>query len=156
MMTLGWTLKNVTKKFEDILKRERALQGFLNKNVAAKYQNLQRKRWITENSSEGGQWQRLNPKYAAYKRKRWMDAPGGGRKMLVASGTLFKCMITPGDGVNGYRKIATDRRLVISTGIEYARHVDEARTFSKWGRESIGEFRAMIYDFIVKNKLRPF
>lgn len=142
--------KKLQDKFIAYQQRALSLQGFMSTKVAEKYERLQRKRWITENVSEGSQWQPLNPKYAAYKRKRWMNAPGGGRHILVASGDLYKGMIS------GYRKIATDRKLIISTNIEYARHVDEARTFSKWGRESIGEFRTMIYDFVVKNKLRPF
>lgn len=123
----------------------------MNRNVVRAYQNLQRKRWMTENESEGRKWEPLNPTYAKAKRKKWAAAPGGGRKMLIASGKLYQSVIGPGEG---FRKVATPRQLIISTSVEYAVHVNEARPFTRWSRESIAEFQRMIKDFIFKNKLK--
>lgn len=78
------------------------------------YQTLQVKRFQTENASEGMSWPALNPKYKAYKLKRygggakkptqkdprteWASWPGNGRKMLIGTGTLAGAVVGPSQG----------------------------------------------------------
>ena len=46
------------------------------------YQDAQRNRWMTENSSEGSKWKAITPSYAAYKLRRY----GGGIKYKWVGG----------------------------------------------------------------------
>lgn len=132
--------------------RSASLQSFLNRNVYRAYQNIQRKRWITENVSETGQWTPLSPSYAKAKKTRFKSYPGAGQKLLIATDKLRKSVIGPGEG---FRKITTPRSLIITTATPYAEHVDASRTFSTYSRESISELNGMIKDFVFKNIVRP-
>jgi len=146
-MKLQTVTAGITKYLKGLRQRERALEGYLNRNVLRQYQNLQRKRWITENVSEGKEWAKLNPTYAAWKKKRFATYPGGGTKKLIASGTLFVSVIGPG---KGFRKVTTPRSLYLATTIEYARHVNEARPFDQWSDRSRKEILNGISRFIFK------
>lgn len=145
--------KGIERALAGYINRDRAMQSFLNRNVVEAYRNIQRKRWMTENESEGKRWEKLNPKYAEYKKKKWAGAPGGGRKMLVASGDLVQSVIGPGAG---FKKIATPRQLVISSGVKYAKYVDESRTFTEFSQKSLNDIRKMIAEFLFFNIMRPF
>lgn len=144
---------DISKLFAGYIQRDRAMQGFLNKNVVEFYRNVQRKRWITENQSEGRAWERLNPKYAERKRKVWRDAPGGGSKMLIASGALQESVIGPG---KGFYKVATPRQLIIQTGVKYAQYVDEVRTFTEFSNTTRKELGSMIAKFLFFNEIRTY
>lgn len=129
------------------------MQGFLNRDVVEAYRNIQRKRWVTENASEGGEskrWAALNPAYAKRKLTQFAGYEGAGKKMLIATGKLYKSVIGPGAG---FRKVATNKTLTISTSVEYAQHVDEARSFTTYSKASILGLRKMIRDFMFYNRI---
>ena len=146
----------VQKRLKGLIDREKAMQGFLNRDVVEAYRNIQRKRWVTENASEAGEsgrWTALNADYARAKLKRFAGYEGGGKRMLIATGKLYKSVIGPGAG---FRKVATNKSLTISTSVEYAQHVDEARSFTTYGKDSIRGLRTMIRNFMFHNKLGVF
>ena len=155
MITVQVKSAGVEEWLKNLTLRSNSLTSFLNKNVVAQYRNLQRKRWMTENQSEAGTppWMPLNPTYRTRKLKQFQSYPGRGTKMLVATNTLFKSVIGPGEG---FRKIVTPKQLILGTTIPYATHVDELRTFTTWGDESRKIFSEMITDYIFKNRIRTY
>lgn len=150
-MKLETVRAGITNYLKALRQREKALQGFLNRNVLEMYRNLQRRRWMTENASEGKAWMPLNPGYAARKKKVYAGYPGKGTKKLIATNTLFLSVIGPG---KGFRKVTTPRSLWIATTIEYAQHVDDARSFTQWSKRSQKEITGAVADFVFKNKLK--
>lgn len=160
---LGSVKKEVSLRLAGLLDRSKSIRSFLNRNVVEQYRNVQKRRWMTENQSEGKRWKPLEPGYAEAKQKRYAKYDHGGTQMLYASGQLFKSVIGPG---HGFRKIVTERQLIITVAVEpesgkprkkftpYAEYVDEDRSFTTYSRSTIREFNRMIYDYIVHNKLR--
>lgn len=130
--------------------RANSIESYLNRVVVDQYQIVQRKRWMTENASEGQRWEALNPIYAASKLTRFKSYEGGGTKMLIATGKLFKSVIGPGAG---FRKVTTPRSLTISTTNEYAEYVDEVRPFTRYSRETIKKINQGVFDYITRNKI---
>jgi hypothetical protein len=131
--------------------RERALVGYFNRNVLEQYRNLQRKRWITENASEGQEWAALNPTYSARKRRQFASYPGRGTKKLVATNRLFRGVIGPGED---FRKVVTSRGLYIATITPYAKYVNEDRNFTDWSTRSEHELKVSVAQFIFKGILK--
>jgi hypothetical protein len=148
--SLSTVKDGISKYLKEMRQREKALQGYLNRNVLEQYRNAQRKRWMTENASEGTVWTRLNPGYAARKKKQFTAYEGRGTKMLIATNTLFKSVIGPG---NGFRKLTTPRTLTLSTSVEYARHVDAARSITEFGPKTMSEIYGGIAKFVFKGIL---
>jgi hypothetical protein len=155
MITIEAKRRGIEKNLQEMINRASSMAPFFNKNVYAQYQNVQRKRWMTENQSEAGTpaWPELNSTYKKWKVVKYASSPGRGTKMMIATDTLRKSVIGPGEG---FRKIVTPRSLTIATTIQYAEHADKARTFSKYSPETMREFYAMIGDFIFKNKIKVF
>lgn len=151
MISIEMKQQGISEYLKSLTMRAASLQSFLNNNVVKQYQNIQRKRWITENNSETGQWAPVSTDYAKAKKRRFASYPGRGTKLLIATGKLQKSVIGPGDG---FRKVTTPRSLTISTSVEYAPYVDKERSFSTYGRESIAELKGMIKDFVFKNIVR--
>ena len=136
-------------KLNALIDRGKSMQSFLDRNIYRIYQNAQRTRWMTENASEGGasdKWAKLNDLYAERKKKVYASYEGGGEKMLIAPGALFKAVIGPG---NGQLKVVTNTSMIISTNIEYAKHVDYARSFSTWGPDFRAKIKKAINNFIL-------
>jgi hypothetical protein len=71
--------------------------------------------------------------------------------MLIATNKLFKSVIGPG---NGFRKVTTPKTLTLSTSVEYAKHVDEARSFTDFGDKTMSEIYGGIAKFIFKGVLK--
>jgi len=137
----------ITRMLNGMRQREKALQGYFSRNVLEQYRNLQRRRWMTENASEGQPWAALNSAYASRKRRQFASYPGRGTKKLVATNRLFESVIGPG---KDFRKIATARGLYVATVTPYAKYVDEDRNFTTWSKQSIGEINRGIAQFIFK------
>lgn len=150
--TLSTVSDGISKMLRGMRQRERAMQGYLNRNVLEQYRNIQRERWMTEGKSEGGvKWTRLNAAYARRKRKIYAQYEGAGTKMLIATGKLFKSVIGPGEG---FRKVVTPTRLYLATTVDYASYVNEARNFSTLGPESEHEIKQGIAQFLFKGILK--
>lgn len=66
--------------------KSKNLRAWINRWLYPYMINVQRKRFMTENVSEGNRWSPLNPKYAAWKLRRY----GGGIKYKwVGFGKFF-------------------------------------------------------------------
>jgi len=142
------TVSNGINKYLNVMRqRERALIGYFNRNVLEQYRNLQRKRWMTENASEGQPWAALNPLYASRKRRQFASYPGKGTKKLVATNRLFESVIGPGAD---FRKIVSSRGLYIATVTPYSKYVNEERSFTGWSKKSEHEIKMNIAQFIFK------
>lgn len=142
--------KGILNRLDGMLDRQKSLRSFLDRNVYRIYQNVQRQRWMEEGASEGAHWERLNPAYAKRKLTLYKEYEGGGSKMLIATGKLYKSVIGPGEG---FRKVVTDRSLTIATTIKYAPFVDEARSFTTYSQSTRARFRKAIGQFVFNNVL---
>lgn len=124
------TENKIMNRLNDMIKNVKDVRGFLERVVYPTYLKAQRRRWMSENQTDGhgdlGGWDPLNPAYARRKKIRWAAAPGGGTKMLIASGRLFKAVIGEGPG---HRKIVSERSIIIGVDIPYAKHVNARRPF---------------------------
>lgn len=124
------------------------IRAYFNTVVLEQYKNAQRERWMTENASEGSRWKDLNTDYAASKLTRFAGFPGGGRKMLIATGKLFENVFSP-------RKVVKPRtmELFVSTSdVPYARYVDEERPFMRFGRTTRSEILDGIRNYLLSRK----
>lgn len=146
--SLKVTSNGASLKIGTMLDRAESMRSFLNDNIYRIYQNAQRDRWMTVNNSQGKEWRALDPVYAVLKRKIYATYEGGGTKMLIATGRLYKSVIGPGQG---QRKIVTNRSLYIATGVEYAGFVDEVRPFTTWGDPFRKKVSKAISDFVMYN-----
>jgi len=147
-VSLKTVSNGIQKNFEGMLKRENAMQSFFSRNIYAMYQNAQRKRWETENFSEGRGWEPLEPRYADWKRSKFAAYEGSGTKMLIATGKLYKAVIGPG---SGQKKVVTNKGITISISTPYAWPVDAVRPFTEWSEKTAHEMMKAISDFIFKN-----
>lgn len=140
----------ISKRLAGIETRGKKLQSFLNREVVEIYRNLQRRRWITENRSEGERWTELNPIYKKWKLVRFATYDGSGRKMLIATGRLYKSVIGPG---KGFRKVATPKKLVITTSVPYAKDVNDVRDFTEYSPKSWNTINKAISKFLFKGTI---
>lgn len=150
-MQLTVLSRGIENRLEKYLEREAALQSYLNKNVVEQYRNIQRRRWMTENASEGQVWDRLNPGYAAQKKRVYALYPGRGTKMMIRTGDLFESVIGPG---KGFRKIATPRSLVISTTNPYAADANAQRNFTSYSAKTRADLYRGISEFIFRGIIK--
>ncbi len=119
----------IKQRLEELITKADDSSGWLNRNGYRIYQNAQTRRWKTKGASEGFRWDDLNPVYRRYKLKRFKSYPGGGRKTMIATSRL----VTSVAGKSGdTRKLVTKRTLRVLTAVEYAKYVDERRTFTKF------------------------
>lgn len=134
----------ISKSIESMLTREKKMQGWLNTVAYKTYQNAQRKRWMSENDSEGLRWKPINALYRQQKLKRFASFPGGGRKTMIATDRLRQSVVGPSPD---HRKLTTTKSITILTSVPYANEVDKERTFTtfsdKFKEDLIG--KAMAY-----------
>lgn len=148
------SLKALSNGIEDhlnaMLKRDKAMQSYLARNVYRQYQKAQIERWKTQNESQTGMW--LPPQNAAYiARKKRLYGAARGSKTLYASGRLFGSVAGRGElGTNEHRVMVTPKRLSISTATPYAKYAAEDRPFMEFNRETEREWAEGIRDFLVK------
>ena len=87
-MSKTWTIK--TDELGEMLKgmesKAKNLRPWINRWLYPYMMNVQRKRFMTEGVSEGNRWSALNPKYAAWKMRRY----GGGIKYKWVGGGATK------------------------------------------------------------------
>lgn len=129
-----------------VVAKANSSQAFLNRIVYPMYQNIQRERWMTEGF---GKWPKLNTRYARYKRVKFASFPGQGTKMMIATNRLQKSVVGPGDG---HRKIATDKKLIVGTTVEYAEHANKARPFDQMPVKFWNEVGQAYMDFVLGRK----
>lgn len=130
MKELSGGLGDQIKKYLD---RARLVDGYINRVIYPTYQRRQRKRYQTEGASEGVKWPALNAQYAAYKLKKFSSYPGGGRKMMIATGRMKDSVIGPGAD---HRKIGPSRgRLEVYWTTPYAVYTEDVRPVNVWDKK---------------------
>lgn len=146
-VSLKISVDGIAKYLEGMADRTKLVKGWLNRVAYPKIIKAQRKRWMTEGASEGSKWKPLNPRYAKYKLKKFMDYPGSGRKMLVATGKLVDSMT--GDSTTDHYKLVTDRSLEVGTKLSYARYVNEDRNFVELSKETVDDLVKGLNEYIL-------
>ena len=138
----------IQKAFDKLLKDPKAIfAAWANRQLMDLYGRAQLERWQSKGVSEGHTWAPLNPGYAKWKRKRFVASPGGGRKMLIATGNLLAGVLPPNKRPFGppagehFRKVISNATVKISTTVEYADDVDQDRVFTKFSSATIKEWR---------------
>lgn len=142
--------KKIDQRLEGFLDRSKSVRAFLIRNIYPMYQNVQAKRWKTENASEGGKWQPLESGYEARKKTQFAQYPGAGKKMLIAKYKLFPSVIGPG---NGFRMVVDDTKLFLYTSTPYAEYVNAKRPFDTYTKATRAKFRRALKDYIINNKI---
>jgi len=147
----GFTINetSITQMFNNMLSRTKLADGWLNRVAVPLLYEVQRQRWMTENTSEGDQWAPLNPVYARYKLKRygggpkrdggtWPNYPGSGTKLMIATGRLVDSMSKPGgDGVKMVQRMGTTTRLTLGTLLDYAKYPNATRNFTDLSQSTV-------------------
>ena len=119
----------VTKNLEDMIKNLDDNRGFIKLAVIPMYSNAQRKKFQTENASEGEQWLPITKETLAYKLKYFGSSPGGGTKTLIRTGALYQSIFPGGDK----NKTVTERRsFITATEVKYAEYVNQIRPIFKF------------------------
>lgn len=166
---------DIDARLNGILTRAKSTQG-AGARIFPLYQQLQTKRFQTEGASEGQAWPKLNPKYQAYKEKRygggtkrgkdgdrkWGSWPGGGRKMLIGTSTLAGAVIGPGapfEGTANNVQIYKPYSLQISVNMSgtnaegkpfnYGGFVAEKRPFMAFSSKSIDQMKTIMKNYLI-------
>lgn len=172
--SLKITQNNIAAKLEDMARNSKDSSGFLNRVIYRMYQNAQIERWMTENSSQGGKWKPLNPRYAAYKKRAYGGGtkfryypslglsrpigvfptyPGKGTKMMIATGRLAGSVIGPNpeykEGVGEHRKYVTENTLTIETVVPYGKDAAEQRPFMQFSDRTLEAMRAAYKQWVL-------
>lgn len=155
-------LKKVQDQIGDRLKQMAANakdgRAFLQRVIYPMYQEAQAERWMTENRSEGEQWAPLDPTYADEKREVFAGYAGGGRKMLIATGSLATAVIyqprkaiTKTTMVVGVDTSVTNPYSGFAVG-DYAQHVADVRPFMRFGTKTKDKMRQAFRRYIETGK----
>lgn len=137
------------KSLKKMVRQAKSSRSFLQMKVYPLYIKAQMKRWMTQNTSQGSEWEPLNPKYAQYKLTRFATGPGGGRKMMIATGDLYKSIIGAGDG---HFKMITENEMIVGTSISYAKYAGGARPIMQFDKEFIKMIKADWIKWILSGK----
>lgn len=133
-----------------MLDRGNLVRGWLNRYAYPAIIAVQRQRWMSEGASEGAGWAPLNPTYARYKLRKFADFPGGGRKMLIATGKLVDGMT--GDNMADHYKLVTTTKLEVGTLVSYAKYVNEKRNIVDLSEATIEKLSKSLNDYLTGKK----
>lgn len=164
------------ERLSKILDRGKSSQGAAAR-IFPLYQRLQTRRFETQNASEGSPWPSLNPKYAAYKLKRygggakgrgkekegvWQSWPGAGRKTLIGTSTLAGAVIGRGssfEGVDKNRQIYKPYSLQITVDtsgtnaegkpFNYPQFVAKTRPFMEFSAASKEQMKTVMKSYLI-------
>lgn len=139
----------ISKYQSSLLDRMNSIQGFFNRNIFRMYQQKQLNRWESQNVSETGEWETLTETYANRKRKKFAGYPGGGTKLMIATGKLYET--TTGRSGKGLNKMVTNRSMTIAIDdgyIPYAKFAAERRPIMEFNESSIEDMRQALIDYI--------
>lgn len=131
----------VSSKLEAMISRTKDPRPFLEK-VYKTYVATQAKRWQAENAdpniSPGPTWPKLTEAYSKRKLKKFASFPGGGQKIMVASGTLVNAVL----GRNEHaRKLISQSTLVVAVDLPYAKYANDPRNFTKFSKAWINKLK---------------
>lgn len=136
----------ISKKLLSMLDKGQLASGWLNRVAYPMIIASHRVRWASEGASEGRSWPALNPAYASRKLKRYADYPGGGRKMLIATGKLVASMT--GDETQNHYKLVIENRLEVGTTLGYAKYVDEKRPITILSSQTRANLSKSLNDYL--------
>lgn len=176
------------KSLDEMVQQPKWFSGWANTKLLRLHANFQKSRWISEGAVAGlPRWRPLSPAYAAHKRRRygggpkfvfepqgpgknpwvqsgvWPTYPGGGRKVLMATGRLLRSMLAPRErgsiqgnssGPEEFRKIVTDKKVIFSSSVPYAERVDQERPFSDYPPSIIKEMASSYAKYLVAGVMR--
>ena len=146
----------IKQRNQEMLTRANSMQAFFKRNILKMYQDAQRKRFSTENQSEGKHWPELEGNYKTYKRKRFAAYPGSGRKMMIATDALRRATI------DDVYNIATNFKLFVSINpntenpeskepvSRYAGYAVAERPVMLFGKTTIAKWRKAIDNYMMK------
>lgn len=150
-MKLKFSVDGISEHFKEMASRARLTQGWLNRVAYPRLIKAQRMRWQTEGASEDEKWEPLNPEYRRSKLKRFADYPGGGRKLLIATGRLIDSMT----GENSdHWKLVTPTLLEVGTIVPYAGYVDEARDITSLSDQTVEEIADGLAEYITEGSYK--
>lgn len=151
----------LTSRLDGILNRAKSSQGAAAR-IYPLYQQLQTKRFSTQNASEGKAWAPLQSEYAKYKLKRYGKYPGGGRKLLIATSTLAGAVIGPGSPFQGIDKhVALFKPYSLQISVQeggnnaagkpfnYPSFVANRRPFMDFSKESIEKMKSVLTKYLI-------
>lgn len=145
-LTIGENaIANLYEKIKDRTARAGAAMA---RDAYQIYVNAQRKRWMTENASEGSKWKALaDTPYKKYKPKRFVAYPGGGRKLMIATSNLVKSVV--GDDRTYHKLLIEERSITIATTLPYAKYVAEVRPIFEFSEETKKKIREKMVEYIL-------
>lgn len=152
MITLKSQVDGITKKLDGIIASGKTgFAQFFVRDAVPKYLKAQSERFMTENSSDytAGGWKPLDPKYRERKLTQFSGYEGGGRKMLIAKGDLYKSVLAMS---KDYRQVVGDKELIIGTTIPYAGFVDADRTISEFSPKFYTELSDDLAAYVRRNR----
>jgi hypothetical protein len=143
----------ITKTRDDSLKvkarmltLEAAWQTWMVRKGYPMYQLAQKRRWMTENASEGATWKPVTREYGRWKMDQYQkNKAKSGSRLLVLSGDLSDSVMGRSQKYN--RVVFTPKGFSVATTLPYAKYVDEARPFTGFGNST---------DEKIKNSLKKF
>lgn len=151
MITYKQLENNIEKDLLQMVRRSHNFRALFNRVIYPMFQKAQMARWSTENQSEGGRWEPLNPKYKELKLEKYKESPPyNGTKMLIATNRLIDSVIGPSAD---HRKIVEPKRLIIATAVPYAKYVNAKRNFTDFGRITENRILNVVRLYIMKNKV---
>jgi len=146
--------RGIEEYLDGMVKRANLIPGYLTRVVYKQYQKSQRDRWQQENDGpdwEGGRWKPLSSAYAKRKLVKYSRFPGGGRKLLIATGRLSKGVIGPSPE---HQRVVEGNRLRINTSVPYAVYVDAVRPFSTWSPVFYSRIYKGLEDYLLKSIIK--
>jgi len=147
-MSLKKVQDTVTTRLDSMIATGKDPRAFMLKIVRPAYQAAQRKRFATENQSEGQKWSPLNSKYAEYKLKKFKDFPGGGRKINIATGKLVNSLLL--QDATLVNELVTHTSYVISIKVPYAKYVDEARPIMQFRKQFTQDLKKQFTSWMLR------
>lgn len=151
--------EKVDRIFRKMLTQNSTFIAWANREwVQELYAIAQIKRWETKGASEGKTWKPLNPRYVKWKKRFYEGSPGGGRKMMIASGRLLAGVLPPQtrpfsdpESRENFRKIVKTRSIVLATTVPYAKDASIERPFSKFSSATTKKWSKSFALFYVKH-----
>lgn len=130
---------NVTKTLERMTKSPSFFPQYVTRYFQPEFIEVQQRRFMTTNESEGSHWDALNPVYAAFKKRKYADSFGHGTQINIASGRLFKSL-TLQQGAD-WQRLLSDTTVIFNFNIEYAKYVDERRPILEFAPTTLEQFK---------------
>jgi len=152
--------KNAVEEFhKGLVAKAGNAQAMFARDIYKIYVASQKRRWETENSSEGDRWAELSPATKISKRKRWAGAPGAGNVMMVQSSFLVKNVT--GEDLTAHRRLITPKVFEVSLdpGVQvaaykgrpfsYAKFTNKIRPYMRFGKVTIDKMRKALKKYFM-------